>query len=424
MTAAEKGRILTAKRQELFNLQEQYKTDRVHPTLGVPIYDYPDGVEQQIDQRLTELASLTDEYKALADAEVAEENAKQLAGLQDLERKYFNRGGTTGGTTVNNGTTTPANREFKSLGHYVVDSPQFKLRENNKNEFRIEVPGVDIKTLLTTAGTPGYVPANPRTDLVVGYPLRPLRVVDLIPITPTELSTVYWMEQTTHTNNASMTGEGYTKPESTYDWDQQSSVVRKIAHVATITDEIMNDVPGFMSLINNELVYDLGVKEEQQVLLGSGVGQEFTGILSHGSLQTQAFSTNNADTIMKAMTKVAWTGYGNVTAVIMHPSNWETIRLLKGATNQDYVLGSPLIDVSPRLWGVPVVVTNAITQNTALVGDFSRYVEIRRKQGITVEVSNSHDQNFVTNKLTIRAEMREALLIKRGSAFCSATSLT
>lgn len=418
----EKAQELNAKRTQLFQLQDQYKTG-IDGRTGMPIYDYPDGVELEIDRRITELKGLTEEYTIVSRAEKAAENEKALSELNQIERKYTQLShaeAIAGGGVI--GGRLPA--QYKSLGHSVIDHPRFKLRGERNNTFSIEFDDLDFKTLMTGAGTPGFAPANNRTDLVVPYPNRPLRVVDLIPITPTDLSSVVWMEQTTFTNNASMTGEGYTKPESTVDYDPVTSPVRKIAHVMSITDEIMNDVPGFMSLINNDMVLMLGLKEEQQILLGSGIGQELTGILSHGSLQTQGFSTNNADTIMKAITKVAWTGYGSPTAVIMHPANWETIRLLKGATNQDYVLGSPLIDVAPRLWGIPVVVTNAITQNTALVGDFSMFTEIRRKMGVTVEVSNSHSTYFAENKLMLRAEMREALLIKRGSAFCSATSLT
>jgi len=426
-TALEVGRELQAKRQQLAEIQAKYDTGRVHATLGVPVYDYPDGVERDIDSRLTELSNLNDDYVALSRAEVAAKNMAAIADMNTLERKYIDTGAPAGygvrGLDPHNG--------MKTLGQRVVESRQFKMRHDNRGHFVYDAEDltldrqIALKTLMVSSGLgPGFIPANPRTDLVIPFPNRPLRVVDLIPIVPTTLGTVYWMQEDQFTNNASMTGEGYTKPESTVNYSQQSQPVRKIAHIMSLTQEIVDDNPGFISLIDNDMTLMLGLKEEQQILSGTGVGQELTGILNASNLQSQAFSTNNADTILKCMTKVGWTGYGNVTAVIMHPSNWETTRLIKGATNQDYVLGSPLIDVAPRLWGVPVVVTNAISQGTALVGDFSMFVEIRRRQGMTVDVSDSHSTYFAENKLAVRAEMREALLIKRGSAFCQATSLT
>lgn len=429
-TAKEIAQIIHAKRTELAQMQSKYATGQTDIKFGVPLYDFPAGVPEEIDQRMVELETLNDEYVVLGRAETAAKNAQELASLQQLDRKYVS-----GLSGSGYGGIGPANSadHLKTLGQRVVESSSYKMRSGNQGFFYYDAEDMTldrqaaIKTLMVSSGLgPGFVPANPRTNIVVPYPNRPLRVVDLIPITPTDLGIVYWMEETTFTNNASMTGEGYTKPESTVDYTLKNQPVRKIAHVMSLSQEIVDDNPGFISLIDNDMTLMLGLKEEQQILLGTGVGQELIGLLSaaNTTLQTQVFSTNNADTILKAMTKVQWTGYGNVTGIIMHPSNWETTRLIKGATNQDYVLGSPLIDVAPRLWGVPVIVTNAITQNTALVGDFSMFTEIRRRQGMTVDVSNSHSTYFAENKLAMRAEMREALIIKRGSAFCSATSLT
>ncbi len=128
--------------------------------------------------------------------------------------------------------------------------------------------------------------------------------------------------------------------------------------------------------------------------------------------------------MLKAITKVSVTGRASPTAVIMNPTNWETIRLLKGATNQDYVLGSPLIDVTPRLWGLPVLLTDAIAAGTALVGDFVLWSTLFRRNGVQVDVTDSHSTNFIYNIVTLRCEERLLLQIKRGSAYCQCTSLT
>lgn len=423
-TAKETMQIVVAKRQEYAALLDQYKTDQIDLRTGAPVYDYPSEVMQELQKRELDISDLTSEYTSQANLERVQKNEAELAKLSDINYKYRMTDGGGSGVTISANRENRNSGQQKSLGELVTESMRYKLRADTKGRFSVELKDIDFKTLMTTAGTPGYTPANPRTNVVVPYPTRPLRVVDLITVTPTDLSSVKWMEETTFNNNASMTGEGYTKVESDLDWTERTSEVRKIATWMQITNEQMDDVPGFMSLIDNRLRLMLGLKEEQQILLGSGVGQEIVGLLTHGSLQTQAFSVNNADTILKAMTKVQWTGYGVVTGIVMHPTNWETIRLIKGATNQDYVLGSPLIDVQPRLWGVPVVITNAITVGTALVGDFAMFAEIRRKSDMSIDVTDAHSSFFIENKLAIRAEMREALLNYRGSAFCSATSLT
>lgn len=399
---------------------KQYQTGE--DDKGTPTYAFPDGQEQEAYRRRDELAALTDEYKKVGLAEVAQKNAEEMANLSRLERNYINPGGGAAGLI----SRPYSEHSGKSLGQLVTESWQYKNRGqvDSKGRFSARIEGVDVKTLLTTAGSPGFVPANPRTDLVVPYPNRRPMVADLIPTTNTDLQIIKWMEQVTFTNNASQVAEGGQKPESALDWDEKTVQLRTIAHWIPVTKQQVDFVPQLMSLLDNDMRLMLQLQEENQILNGNGSGENLTGFLSHANLQTQTFSVNNMDTILKAMTKVTWTGYGTATGIIMNPTNWETARLTKGATNQDYVMGSPLIDVTPRLWGVPVVITNAITAGTALVGDFVLYSHLWRHDGIQVDVTDSHSDFFIYNKLVVRAEEYVALQIKRGSAFVQATGLT
>lgn len=420
MNSIEQGRVIEQKRNELAALMEKHNTGQIDSVEGCPIYDWDATVEEQVYQRQNELNDLTDRFEKTRRAEIAQKNNEELARLSTIERRLGNPGAAGVAPTYQARDVTR-----KGLGSLVTESLEFKTRHQNPGRhFSVNFPELDIKTLLTEAGTPGYVPANPRTDLVVPFPNRPLTIEDLIPQSPTTLQIVKWMEQVTFTNAASAVSEGGQKQESALDWDEKSATVEKIATLIPITEEQMDDVPGFMSLLENDMTLMIRLSTEIQLLQGNGTPPNLLGFLNHPSLQSQAFSTNNADTVLKCMTKVGWTGYARVSAIVMHPNNWETTRLIKGATNQDYVLGSPLIDIQPRLWGVPVVVTNAIPVGTCLAGDFLMYSQIFRKMGIRIDVSDSHDTYFAYNKLAVRAETRLALAIKRGQAFCQGTSLT
>lgn len=413
MNALDTGRTLAQRRNELAAIFQKHNTGEYDSTTGAPIYVFPDGVETEIAKRQDEVAQLQDQYEKLSRAEMDKKNREALADLNQIRQRTPLGGG------------DPMAIAGKSLGERVVQDFVYKNRKAApKGHFTVDFPEVDLKTLLTTAGTPGFPPANNRTDMIVPFPNRPIRVPDIIPSVNTDLSVVKWIEETSFTNNASMTGEGYTKQESAVDYDEINSPVRKVATWLPVTEEQVDDVPGFMALINNDLTLMLRLKEEDQLINGTGVGQELTGFLNKSNIQTQAFVTNNADTIHKAITLVAWTGYANATGIVMNPTNWETTRLIKGATNQDYVLGSPLIEITPRLWGVPVIVTNVIAAGTALVGDFQMFSTVFRKMGIRIDVSDSHSTYFVENKLAVRAEERLALVIKRGTAFVKVTNLT
>jgi HK97 family phage major capsid protein len=70
-----------------------------------------------------------------------------------------------------------------------------------------------------------------------------------------------------------------------------------------------------------------------------------------------------------------------------------------------------------------VVATVAQTQHTAFVGAFKLGAQVFRRQGITLETTNSNVDDFVKNLITIRAEERLALAVYRPLAFCTVTGL-
>jgi HK97 family phage major capsid protein len=72
---------------------------------------------------------------------------------------------------------------------------------------------------------------------------------------------------------------------------------------------------------------------------------------------------------------------------------------------------------NPNLWGLRTVVTTAATQGELLLGAFRVGATVYRKGGVRVEASNSHADNFTTNKVTVRAEERVALAVRYPAAF-------
>lgn len=251
----------------------------------------------------------------------------------------------------------------------------------------------------------------------------PLSVADLLAQGQTQLNTIRYMQETSYTNAATAVAEGATKPEATWATNEVDAPVRKIAVTSKVTDEIFNDFTMVRDYIDQRMRFMVAQQEEAQLLSGSGTSPNLRGILNTSGIQTQALGADTRpDAIFKGIMKVLYTGFFPVDGIVVNPTDWQSVRLLKDAQG-DYIIGSPNLDVTPQLWGYRVVVTTAIAQGTALVGGFRLGAQIWYREGLRVESTNSNEDDFKTNKIAIRAEQREALTVYRPKAFCTVTGL-
>lgn len=311
--------------------------------------------------------------------------------------------------------------EHKSIGDVLMSSKAIKEKVPGAHSGPESFLDIELKTLFETAT--GWTPETTRTGKVVDMALRPIQVTDLIPQTTTTQQSVVYMEETTFTNAAAEVAEGGAYPEAALALTEKSSPVRKIAVFLPVTDEQLEDESQARGHIDNRLPFMVRQRLDSQILSGNGTAPNLRGILNVVGIQTQAKGTDPVpDAVYKALTKIRVTGRAFPNAVVMHPNDWQEIRLLRTADGI-YIWGSPSEAGTARIWGLPVVECDALTEGTGLTGDFSNYSELSVRKGLSVQVSDSHADYFAAGKQAVRAQLRAALVVYRPTAFATVTGI-
>lgn len=409
--------------------------------------DFSSEEREQLIKMMADSKRLSDEIKEEATISGGLSEAKEFLaalGTPPAERKTGEKHDlTVSGLPMN----PPAG---KTLGEMFVESPaygDFKSRYGGIDGIiKPSTKGIqsgqftaDLKALVTggSATSAGAAVRNdmfaPITDLVGE---RELTVDDLVSKGTTESDTVEYVRVTGKTNAAApvveasaSSGTSGTKPESAMTLEVVSTTVKTIAHWIPITKRAASDAPQVRSLIDTFLRYGLEEELEDQELNGAGTGENFEGIAT-AVTQTVGSAGTSIDAIVDAIQTVRFTGRRRPDAMVINPLDWYSADFLLAksgdGTNSaaNYLIGDPRASIEQlnTLWGLRVVVTDAQTENTALVGDF-RFAMRWAREGVSISVSDSHSDFFIRNLLAILGERRDAFGVLDVQAFCEVTGV-
>lgn len=323
--------------------------------------------------------------------------------------------------------------EGKSAGDIVVASEQFKSMQKagGQGQFTLSMDDMlpseflaksaQFKTLMTTSA--GYAPESTRIPGFVEAVSRPVQFLDIIPMGQTGMESVVYMEETTRTHSAAEKAEGDTFAESTFAFTERTSNVRKITDSVPVTDEQLEDAAFIEGYINGRLTFGLRQRLDGQCYAGNGVSPNLEGITQVSGIQTQAKGSDpTPDAFYKAMKSIRVTGRAMPTHHVVHPDDWQGIRLLRTADGV-YIWGNPSEAGPERMWGLPVVQQDIASAGTGLVGSFQpQWVSLFERRGVDIQVGYTGTQ-FVEGKRTIRADMRAAFVVFRPAAFCTVTGI-
>lgn len=288
-----------------------------------------------------------------------------------------------------------------------------------------EVRGSDIamRATIDSTGVGFDGSRNPYVPGIIDQPARPLTVLDQVDRQTTGLNSIPFLQETgTPTTGALEVAEGTAKPEATTALVEVDSPVRTIAAWLNITRQAAEDAPTVAGFIQGRLGFKVLHRLNTQVMNGNGTAPNLRGILNTVGINAYAPGAAEARiiSIRKAITMVQVDEYSADT-VVLSPADWELVELSTDDNGMFRVSPNVQNAMSPRIWGLSVVVDTVIADGTACVGAFRLGATLWERHGVRVLMTDSHASNFTSNILTVLAEMRAALTVWRPAAFCKIT---
>lgn len=271
------------------------------------------------------------------------------------------------------------------------------------------------------SATPGILIPQ-RLAGIIKPGIRRVRVRDLMPRFATTSNAIEFVKENAYTNTASPVAETNLKPESALTFTVDYENIKTVAHWLPATKQILDDFPQLQAYIDQRLLEGLKDQEDLQLLTGDGVGAHVAGlIMNSGTYDTTRNQTGDTsiDKLNHAISQIEDVNL-EASGIIMHPRDWRRIQLIKneagGANTGWYLLGGPVGDATPMIWGLPVATSTAMVYGKFWVGDFARYTAVWDRMDARVDISTEHSDYFVRNMVAIRAEERLALTVYRNDA--------
>ena len=317
--------------------------------------------------------------------------------------------------------TMEVKKTAANLGEHFVE--YVKSKGTSEKRFDIAAPAY-VKAATDTQTSPAAAVdfATTFDRNVVTAARTPLVIRDLFGAETISGSTLVYLVEGAIQGAPAVTAEGAEKPQIHFaDPTAKTVSLKKIACHIKESEEYINDYPFLASAINGRLLYELGLVEQStlvtDLLATSGIGT--------GSITAAATYLDVAEAILQAAMDVQAASGFAADAIALNPADWFKLRTVKASGTGEYFGGGFFgAQNVPNLWGIPVCVTSAVAANKFVVGAFKTCGSVVANGGVRVEAVNTNEDDFVKNLMTIRAEERLALAVRRPAGFKVLTKAT
>lgn len=269
------------------------------------------------------------------------------------------------------------------------------------------------KSLVVGGGVVAPVQVDP-TPAAAGRPVTGL--LQVIPVLPNTSARFAYLRQSSRDLKAAPVAAGGTKPTSTLGMEPVQGELQVVAHLSEPVDHyLLEDFAALEMFVRDEMVYGITRALEYGILNGSGTAPNLSGLLNTTGVLEQAYSTDVLTTARKAITQLEADGLVP-SAFVLSPADWEVVELARtdSGTGKLEMIDQPVDRAARRLWGVPVVTSPEVVDGEGVLLSQGA-VSLRVDRGLQLRVSENVGQDFETNQVRFRAELRAEVQCSRPS---------
>lgn len=289
---------------------------------------------------------------------------------------------------------------------------------------------LQTKSVIVSDSGSDYLATSQNAGIVGAGPTLVERLRDLIPVSPATSGSVEYLKQTNakqlaapqYAADSPPTRDGALKKASDYVLVPTTAPVITLAHHVQASRQILSDNALLLDFLRAELFDGIERKLESQIIDGTGATGDFDGLgnaSNYTALSTAQTADTSVDLVRRAIGQLQAAGYAP-DAIVINAGDWASIELSKSLEN-DYVAGNPRMVQAPTLWGVRVFPSQYIDSGDYIVGAFAQTMRLWVRQDASLLVSESHDDTFTRNVVTLLAEARACLTVTRGAGIIRST---
>lgn len=292
----------------------------------------------------------------------------------------------------------------------------FKNGETSRVKF--DLSSLSTKATMLHSSHTGDIVEDFRLSGVYDTPDRPQHIRQVMNTTSYSTEGIRYVTES-WTDNAGTRAEGSAGSETSTALTEQTAPTKIISTYLTVSKESLADIPFLLNHLTTRGMKKIMLQEDDQVLNGSGSGNNLTGITNSATAYTDSLALSTVqrfDVLASACTQAVVNEY-RPNLILVHPTDYDLIARSKDG-QAGYIVPDAVLGAAPlTIYGARVMPTTAMTSGDFLVGDFNMGATLGIREDVSVTISDSHSTNFTAGLVTILIEERVALPIYRSDAF-------